>query len=519
MTRPRPRSSCIRGASGRCRSRRGRCVCSCRASTSRRTLRPRRCPCAAPSWTRSSGSRSQLVSAEAFELQSFQGLRPSAVGAAEMSVSRDGTVRPARRSLPPRFLSRGLRAGRGGSSRGDGVPGGEEERGRRDHARALRRLGSEAGPGGTRAGEARLHGGGGGGERDGEPGPGAAAAGSLAGGSRAAAHDAAGSARGEVRGSVPDEPAWPLDVSPAPAASGGGGSVPRGAGGLGVRSGECPVLLRGPDGDVDGLLVGGGVRAGAGVGGARWGWCAPSPRVLPSSRSRRGSPPSRRTGSTSRGFWRLRTSGCGTRWCRGRSGRRASRCRVWTRLPRTRRGWWCTCRAGRSRGSTADHHVRLSVNGGFVGEATFAGKQPYRLDVLVPASLLREGANELAVANVGDTGVSSLVFLDRFEVSYPQASTVRAGVFEGVWAESGTMEVAGLSGPPVILRDTRLPGPEGSAVQWVDRLPDDGLGRCASRRRRAIGMWSSPPKGCSRPGSDGCLSRRSRGGRTRRTTW
>ncbi len=122
---------------------------------------------------------------------------------------------------------------------------------------------------------------------------------------------------------------------------------------------------------------------------------------------------------------------------------------------------------GSESGITADHHIRLSVNGGFVGEATFTGKQPHRLDVLVPASLLREGANELAVANVGDTGVSSLVFLDRFEVCYPQASAVRAGVFEGVWAESGTAEVSGLSGAPVILRDTGQPGPEGSAVRWV----------------------------------------------------
>ncbi len=106
---------------------------------------------------------------------------------------------------------------------------------------------------------------------------------------------------------------------------------------------------------------------------------------------------------------------------------------------------------GSESGVTADHHVRLSVNGADVGEATFAGKQAYRLDVLVPASLLREGANELAITNVGDTGVSSLVFLDRFEVSYPQASTVRGGVFEGVWGEGGTAEVSGLSGPPVVL--------------------------------------------------------------------
>ena len=54
------------------------------------------------------GKQVHLVSAEALELQSFPGLRPSAVGQAEMSVSRNGTVRPTRRSLPARFLSGGL---------------------------------------------------------------------------------------------------------------------------------------------------------------------------------------------------------------------------------------------------------------------------------------------------------------------------------------------------------------------------------------------------------------------------
>ena len=90
---------------------------------------------------------------------------------------------------------------------------------------------------------------------------------------------------------------------------------------------------------------------------------------------------------------------------------------------------------GSESGITADHHVRVSVNGGFVGEATFTGKQPYRLDAALPVSLLREGANELSIANVGDTGVSSLVFLDRFEVSYPQASTARRGIRGGVGGE------------------------------------------------------------------------------------
>jgi hypothetical protein len=122
---------------------------------------------------------------------------------------------------------------------------------------------------------------------------------------------------------------------------------------------------------------------------------------------------------------------------------------------------------GSESGTTADHHVSVSVNGGFAGEATFSGKRPHAVEVSVPASLLREGANELAVTNVGDTGVYSLVFLDRFELSYPQVSTTQRGVFEGVWAQGGTVEVSGVSGAPVVLvtpRDARLPGPEGSAV-------------------------------------------------------
>jgi hypothetical protein len=118
--------------------------------------------------------------------------------------------------------------------------------------------------------------------------------------------------------------------------------------------------------------------------------------------------------------------------------------------------------------------VSVSVNGGFVGETTFAGKRPHALEVSVPASMLKEGANELSVTNVGDTGVSSLVFLDRFELSYPQVSTTHGGVFEGAWSQSGTVEVGGVSAPVVILRDTRQPGPEGSAVTWVTGFQTTG---------------------------------------------
>jgi hypothetical protein len=47
-------------------------------------------------------------------------------------------------------------------------------------------------------------------------------------------------------------------------------------------------------------------------------------------------------------------------------------------------------------------------------------------------------------------------------------------VFEGEWGESGTVEVGGLSGPPVIVRDSGLPGPAGSAVRWLTGLQATG---------------------------------------------
>jgi hypothetical protein len=91
---------------------------------------------------------------------------------------------------------------------------------------------------------------------------------------------------------------------------------------------------------------------------------------------------------------------------------------------------------GSDSGTTVDHHVVVSVNGSVVGETRFAGKVPHRVVLAVPASSLREGSNEITVTNVGDTGVSSLVFLDRFAVGYAQGGAggcSRGVVEEGRW--------------------------------------------------------------------------------------
>jgi hypothetical protein len=148
---------------------------------------------------------------------------------------------------------------------------------------------------------------------------------------------------------------------------------------------------------------------------------------------------------------------------------------------------------GSESGAAADHHVRLSVNGVVVGEATFAGKRPCPLDIFVPASLLRDGANELALLNVGDTGVQSLVFLDRFAVSYPQRPEARAGVFEGEWAENGTAEVGGLSGPAVVLDVTlaaqtvaATPSPGGASIDSVAGGTADSVTTAVPRNDRRM---------------------------------
>ena len=84
---------------------------------------------------------------------------------------------------------------------------------------------------------------------------------------------------------------------------------------------------------------------------------------------------------------------------------------------------------------------------------------PHRLEADVPVSLLA-AANELTVTNVGDTGVSSRVFLDRFEVVYPQVTAARSGVFDGVFSSAGTAEVAGPRSPAALLDVT-------SGASWL----------------------------------------------------
>ena len=98
-----------------------------------------------------------------------------------------------------------------------------------------------------------------------------------------------------------------------------------------------------------------------------------------------------------------------------------------------------------------DHHLRVSLNGVFVGETTFDGKRPHRFEASVSAATLREGPNELTIENAGDTGASSLVFLDRFRVSFPRTAALQDGVFEARFAETGAARVFSVAAPARVL--------------------------------------------------------------------
>ena len=69
-----------------------------------------------------------------------------------------------------------------------------------------------------------------------------------------------------------------------------------------------------------------------------------------------------------------------------------------------------------------DHHVRVYVNGSFIADAHWDGKNAYKLAAEVGPGVVREGENELEIENVGDTGATySMIMLDRFRLEYPRA--------------------------------------------------------------------------------------------------
>ena len=73
-----------------------------------------------------------------------------------------------------------------------------------------------------------------------------------------------------------------------------------------------------------------------------------------------------------------------------------------------------------------DHHVRVSINGMVLGQASWDGKNPHRIDAELPSGALVSGTNTVTIENVGDTDAAfSAFFLDRFELAYPRLNRNR----------------------------------------------------------------------------------------------
>jgi len=124
-----------------------------------------------------------------------------------------------------------------------------------------------------------------------------------------------------------------------------------------------------------------------------------------------------------------------------------------------------------------DHHVRVSVNGLLLGEASWDGKTPYRIDAELPPGTLVSGTNAVEIDNVGDTDAPySMVFLDRFELEYPRPIAVKAGHLDGRFHDSATATVLGLGGGTRVVDVT-----DESAPIWLQDLGESPTGELAFR--------------------------------------
>jgi hypothetical protein len=131
--------------------------------------------------------------------------------------------------------------------------------------------------------------------------------------------------------------------------------------------------------------------------------------------------------------------------------------------------------------ASPDHHVAVYVNGTRVAERSWNGKLAQTFDVELWPGVLREGENLLEVENVGDTGaLYSMVYMDRYAVTYPRLARAEDGWLEGEWMASGTAEVSGMSSS-VSLVDTT-----GAQPMWLAGAASssDGVVRFRSEAER-----------------------------------
>ncbi len=142
-----------------------------------------------------------------------------------------------------------------------------------------------------------------------------------------------------------------------------------------------------------------------------------------------------------------------------------------------------------------DHHLRLSVNGSFFGEASWNGKNPRRVEGELGAGVLREGENLLAIENVGDTAAAySMVMLDRIELDYPRQLVTREGRLGGRWSQSGVATVQGMGSLARLLDVTDKEKP-----RWLSGAETTAEGRVRFRAEAARSYLAVSEEATLRP--------------------
>jgi len=116
-----------------------------------------------------------------------------------------------------------------------------------------------------------------------------------------------------------------------------------------------------------------------------------------------------------------------------------------------------------------DHHVRLSLAGQVVAEASWDGQGWYVLEGSIPDGALTDGENTLTLEAVGDTGVpADIVLLDWIEIDFPREGVAE----EGRLAFTAPGEAFSLEGfrAPLLVLDLSKPG--GSFTLWESASPE-----------------------------------------------
>ncbi len=65
-----------------------------------------------------------------------------------------------------------------------------------------------------------------------------------------------------------------------------------------------------------------------------------------------------------------------------------------------------------------DHHGKITLNNTWTADCYFDGVAFYVYETEIPANILKEGSNEITVANILDTGAENLFYLDYIEIEY-----------------------------------------------------------------------------------------------------